>query len=330
MQGVSKSDSQRRIRKRLARRLRVGTAIALLTLAGCTDNAGPAEAKKAAEATAPSTITVKLDPLGGIRASDASLLAALIEERAMQPDMPFAADTKHAYAIGGAVDAGPAPTGTYLVAVLDIHSADGVSLHRIVEDSFIAQPRGMAPTRADLTRIASDAVSKLAAWHMASFGAPHIATALAPSDIGPDDNVAADAGDDDFATGSIAQSVDAASAGGRLHVDIDMAPAPGDGREALARALGDALSRRAPTSQWSEGHYLLRGEVMAAATGGEPGLSIRWQVMGEDGHVIGTVTQVNAASPSSVAFHWGPLAGEAAEAAASGVLAVLARPANGA
>lgn len=340
--GVSKADTPRRIRKRLARRLRVGVAVALLGLAGCTENTGPAEAKSAKTQSAKSAaaIEVKLTSLGGVSADDTQRLAALIEERAALPGMPFASDTRHKYAIAGAVDAGPAPAGTYFVAVLDVRDSGGAQLHRIVEDALIEGTRGMALSPADLAQLARDAVAKLAAWHMASFGGNgaggQTMAALAPGDLGPDETLAGSrvgnmGTDDDFATGSIARLADATTPGARLHFDIDMAPAPGDGREALASALGEALSRRAPTSQWNEGRYLLRGEVALAGTAtGDTGLSIRWQVMTEDGQLLGTVTQVSATGPASVAHHWGPLAGDAAEAAASGVLAVLARPAGGA
>jgi len=104
VQGVSKSDRSRRTRKRLARRLRVGTAVALLALAACTDNAGPSDTKKAQAATP--RITVKLEATGGMRASDAALLSELIATEAARPGMPFATGTQHTYAIGGAVDAG--------------------------------------------------------------------------------------------------------------------------------------------------------------------------------------------------------------------------------
>lgn len=337
--GVSKADTPRRIRKRLARRLRVGVAVALLGLAGCTENSGPAEAKSAKTQSAKSAaaIEVRLISLGGVSADDTQRLAALIEEQAALPGMPFAGDTRHKYAIAGAVDAGPAPAGTYFVAVLDVRDSGGAQLHRIVEDALIEGTRGMALSPADLARLASDAVAKLAAWHMASFGGGgRTIAALAPGDLGPDETLAGSrvgnlGTDDDFATGSIARLTDAATPGARLHFDIDMAPTPGDGREALASALGEALSRRAPTSQWNEGRYLLRGEVALAGTAtGDTGLSIRWQVMTEDGQLLGTVSQVSATGPASVAHHWGTLAGDAAEAAASGVLAILARPAGGA
>lgn len=266
-----------------------------------------------------------------MRPSEAAILAALIEEQAMQPGMPFAtADAQHKYSIAGAVDAGPTPKGTYLVAVLDIRSPDGVALHRIVEEDLIAKGNGTGLTRSDLTLVASGAVAKLAAWHLASLAAGRTMAMREPGDMGPDARIAAGP-DDDIITGSISHGTQAESPGSRLRFDIDMGPAPGDGREALASALGDALRRRAPTPQWSSGHYIVRGEVALSATAdAEPSLAIQWQVMTDDGHLVGTVIQANAVNPARVATRWGALAGQAGEAAASGVLSLLTQPAKGA
>ncbi|KAB7739443.1 hypothetical protein F2P47_12030 [Parvibaculum sedimenti] len=284
---------------------------------------------------------MKLDSAGNMRPSEAAILASLIEEQAMQPGMPFAtADAQHKYSIAGAVDAGPTPKGTYLVAVLDIRSPNGVALHRIVEEDLIAKGNGAGLTRSDLTQVASGAVAKLAAWHIASLAAGRAMAGREPGDMGPDatgpdamgpDAMIAAGPDDDITTGSISHGTQAVSPGSRLRFDIDMGPAPGDGREALAAALGDALRRRAPTPQWNAGHYIVRGEVALSSTAdAEPSLAIQWQVMTDDGRLVGTVIQANAVNPARVATRWGTLAGQAGEAAASGVLSLLTQPAKGA
>lgn len=326
MQGVTTADHWRRARRHFARRLRVATAVLILGLAGCTDEKAPA----GAAASIP-PVKVKLATAGHLSPADAALLAALIEEQAARPGMPFAsADARHRYAIAGAVDAGLTPRGTYLVAVLDIRSAEGVALHRIVEEALIAKSGGAGLTRSDLMPVAGEAVVKLAAWHIASIQAGHALAGLEPGDLGPDATIAAGP-DTDFITGSISHHTQAASPGERLRFDIDMGPAPGDGREALASALGDALRRRAPTPQWNAGHYIVRGEVALAATANaEPSLAIQWQVVADDGRLVGTVIQANAVSPAQVAVRWGRLAGQAGEAAASGVLSLLTQPAKGA
>ncbi|MFZ2468016.1 MAG: hypothetical protein WAW54_06440, partial [Parvibaculum sedimenti] len=61
-----------------------------------------------------------------------------------------------------------------------------------------------------------------------------------------------------------------------------------------------------------------------------PSLAIQWQVMTDDGRLVGTVIQANAVNPARVATRWGTLAGQAGEAAASGVLSLLTQPAKGA
>lgn len=245
--------------------------------------------------------------------------------------MPFATgDGQRKYVIGGAVDAGATPKGTYIVAVLDIRSANGVALHRIVEDALIAKTGGNGLTRTDLLPVADEAVNKLASWHIASVQAARVMARLEPGDLEPDATVAAGP-DADFVTGSISHGAQAASPGARLRFDIDMGPAPGDGREALASALGDALRRRAPTPEWTAGHYVVRGEVALSATANaEPALAIQWQVVADDGHLVGTVLQANAVNPARVAVRWGDLAGKAGEAAASGVLSLLTQPSKGA
>jgi len=326
VQGVTKADHWRRTRRHFARRLRVATAIVILGLAGCTEEKAPAGASAST-----SPVSVKLDAGGQLRSADAALLASLIEEQAARPGMPFAAaDARHRYSIAGAVDAGLTARGTYLVAVLDIRSPNGIALHRIVEEALIAKGEDTGLSRSDLLPVAGKAVDKLAAWHIASIRADHAMAALDPGDLGPDATIATGPSDD-LVTGSISRRTQAASPGARLRFDIDMGPAPGDGREALASALGDALRRRAPTPQWNAGHYIVRGEVALSSTANaEPSLAIQWQVVADDGRLVGTVIQANAVSPAKVATRWGDLAGQAGEAAASGVLSLLTQSAKGA
>lgn len=284
-------------------RRRFGLVVAVAALASCVDDASPA--RKAEPAAAP--VNVRIDALGGASPDQARLLAVLIRQNM---------DVSPAHTIVGAVDAATSAGGTYAVVVVDLKDADGTRLHRIVEDETIDRPDGTL-TQADVARLADRLSAKLAGWRGA-----------AAMDFALDDRPL-DAPSFDLATGSIRRDVHERAASAKLRFDIAMGPAPGDGTQALPRALAAALARRAPSADWGCGCYRLTGEVALASTeGGRVALSIGWLVASDEGRPIGKVTQAKALDPARIAGHWKEIADEAAETAADGVLAVVL-PAGG-
>lgn len=323
-------------RRKARRRLRVAAAIAILGLAGCIDHASPEsgtspDAAAAEEKpTAPAPVhfppsvhfNVRIDALGEANAEQARLLSVLIRQNM------GATPARDAHEIVGALDAAPmtageATQGLYVVAVLDLKDAGGARLYRAIGDRRVDRPGGGPLTNTDIALLADKLSAKLAAWH-----------GVLPMNFALDDTLRSTsmADEDDMATGSIRTGGirHEASSASRLHFDIAMGPAPGDGAEALSQALASALSRRAPSGDWDCGCYRLQGRVaVASAERGLTAVTIEWLVAAGDGHPLGRVVQTQKLSPESVSGRWGDLARQAAETAADGVLAVVlpSRPA---
>ncbi|HEX7776073.1 MAG TPA: hypothetical protein VF449_06055 [Parvibaculum sp.] len=302
------------LKRKTGRRLRVATAVALLGLAGCAEDAAPA---KPAAARSMSVFSFDIVPLGQADAGDTMILADLMQQEARRRKLGPAAGGGP-FRVGGVMDAASGPNGLYVVAVLDINGADGKRIHRIVDGGL--HPKGQTLEFADLQRLAANTVSKIAAWSEASNGptGSTSASAAVEADAVPYAGI-----DDTLAPSDSTGSIDAAAAfpaAPPSGFEIAMGPAPGDGADALKAALIDALRKAAPLP----GRYLLRGEVtVSTVPTGDMGVSIRWFVRTPDGRLIGTVTQEQAVSPSRIASYWGDLATDAAEPAATGILALL-------
>ena len=112
--------------------------------------------------------------------------------------------------------------------------------------------------------------------------------------------------------------------------------APGDGNEALARAIRAALRGAGVTlaEDRAGAAYVLAGRVAVdAPAGAEQRIDIRWTVSRSDGAPVGEAAQSNAVPAGSLDDKWGRLAGLAAVAAVEGIEEVLRRaetPAPGA
>ncbi len=109
-----------------------------------------------------------------------------------------------------------------------------------------------------------------------------------------------------------------------------IAGAPGDGRRALRRAMARALARAgAPLAPDLDraGLVLLGSVSVAAPRGGTQEVEVLWEVITPEGRRLGVARQANAVPAGALDGAWGPLAGTIAEAAAGGVLDLLARTA---
>lgn len=104
--------------------------------------------------------------------------------------------------------------------------------------------------------------------------------------------------------------------------------APGDGGQALARAMENALRRAQVTLADQPGDkptYLVDGKVeVARAANGQQRVKISWSLRRPDGGQIGEVNQENAVPAGSLDGPWGLTAYDIANAAAPGITALIA------
>lgn len=117
-----------------------------------------------------------------------------------------------------------------------------------------------------------------------------------------------------------------AADGGERLAFIDVAGAPGDGEQALERALSNKMLDRgfAVTGTPAVGAYEIQGMVrLAPAERGKENIRIDWTVFGPEGTRLGNVTQVKVIRKGSLDRRWGPAADAAAEAAAQDIIELL-------
>jgi hypothetical protein len=107
---------------------------------------------------------------------------------------------------------------------------------------------------------------------------------------------------------------------------IDVAGAPGDGEQALERALSDRLLDQgfAIKTMPAADAYEIQGTVrLAPAARGKENVRIDWTIFGPEGTRLGNVTQVKEIRKGSLDRHWGSAADAAAGAAAHDILKLL-------
>lgn len=105
--------------------------------------------------------------------------------------------------------------------------------------------------------------------------------------------------------------------------------APGDGREALTRAMAQALARAQvavlPGDGGGKALAVVGTVTMAPPQGGQQKVKITWTLVEPDGKQLGVVKQENAIPAGSLDRQWGDVAFAVAEAAAPGILALIAK-----
>lgn len=107
---------------------------------------------------------------------------------------------------------------------------------------------------------------------------------------------------------------------------VDVAGAPGDGEQALERALSNRLldSGFAITGTPTANAYEIQGTVrLSPAEHGRENVRIDWTVFSPEGTRLGNVTQVKEIRKGSLDRTWGPAADAAADAAAQDILKLL-------
>ncbi len=107
--------------------------------------------------------------------------------------------------------------------------------------------------------------------------------------------------------------------------------APGDGREALAKAMRTSLKRRditvaEATDDVDEDGYMVLGDVLVTDhSRAEQRITITWTVIQPDGREMGRISQSNTVPRGRLDRRWGEIALLAAEGGADGVVELLER-----
>ena len=117
-----------------------------------------------------------------------------------------------------------------------------------------------------------------------------------------------------------------ASAGDDRLAYVTVAGAPGDGEQALAKALYDALAPRGVKQANFSDTKVYEIEVIVrveADTGGKQSVKINWIVFDAEGNTLGHVSQTKSVRKGSLDKSWGPAAKAAANAASGEILGLL-------
>jgi len=317
---TAKEPSSGNWQKAGARKMRVGTAIAIFAMAACADDTASGKPARpyapTAETRQIAALTVEISALNGVPATGASLFSEMLKEEALRISLSAGGENAHVFDVTGAIGAGERDDGTYVVAVIDIGNEKGERLQRVVNDAVLPE-RGKPGTAwdsvgaEDLRRFAAATAGRIASWHAGTFTAEEI---MARGNADP------------IATGSISGTASAMEPATRF--DVSVTPAPGDGASALASELDATLSHRIRTATWiPDGQYRVEGSVVTASrSDGLTDVSIRWLVKSEDGSFLGEIEQRNALDAARIAGRWEEVARTAAEAAAEGILSVLQGP----
>lgn len=126
-----------------------------------------------------------------------------------------------------------------------------------------------------------------------------------------------------FAAGAFA--AETAASNDRLAY-VTVAGAPGDGEQALTRALYDALAARGvkEASFTDTNVYEIQVIVrLEADKGGKQTVKINWIVFDAEGNTLGHVSQSKSIRKGSLDKVWGPAAKAAANAASSEIIELL-------
>jgi hypothetical protein len=106
---------------------------------------------------------------------------------------------------------------------------------------------------------------------------------------------------------------------------LPLADLPGDGAQALPRALKLALERSGLLVVAGDADFLVAGKIaLSAAPDGDDRLSVSWTVERPDGTALGTIAQNGPVPPGRLSQAWGDIAGDIADGGADGILQVIA------
>lgn len=245
--------------------------------------------------------SLRIEPLSGAPWRPAEQLGTLLTDAAQARLLPVARDPRalSTYTVKGAATAGAGPGGTLVVVVLDVLGPGGTRVHRIVKETSLDTPP-TSISRQTLERIAAETANDLDAWYR---------TAEAPRENA------------DLKTGS----TDRTAAQTPVYL-VAVGKTPSDGGQALAAALRAALERKSTGAHLTHA-YVVRGSVTTAdAREGYTSVRIDWTVKTLDGAPLGLVSQQSDLPHGAIETGWDAIAQTTADAAADGVLELVAPP----
>lgn len=126
--------------------------------------------------------------------------------------------------------------------------------------------------------------------------------------------------------GIVLLATTAAPAAEELAAYVDVAWAPGDGKQALERAISNRLLDKGFTVTGTPqlGAYEIQGVArLFPAERGKETIRIDWTIFGPEGTRLGNVTQTKVIRKGSLDRHWGAAADAAASAALQDMMQYL-------
>jgi hypothetical protein len=107
--------------------------------------------------------------------------------------------------------------------------------------------------------------------------------------------------------------------------------APGDGNQALARALAGILPVKGIVVEATQAkaQWRIEGSIKVASGQAQDVVTLTWRVLDESGNEAGTIAQENAVPHGRLAKPWREIAGFAAEAAAEGIAQLIQQVTSG-
>ncbi len=285
--------------------------------------------------TAPET-RLALAPIIGAPANVSKTLAGELTAAMAQKNIKLAANDKAAeYVLRGYLAASPDKGGTKLAYIWDVTGKDGKRAYRIRGEELVKGKTGGDPwahvSQAVVKSVALKTADKLAQWAPKMIAAtqtkapattqPKLAANKAPTVTAPK------------TTASIQKKPVRMAAlpttGGKITaVVMPVTGAPGDGKTSLTKAIKKQLYARGIklVGKKIPGAYTVRGRVeLGKPQNGRQRIAIRWDVYDPAGKRVGTVSQKNTIPQGALDGKWGPVADQAAGAAAQGIVKLMPR-----
>lgn len=228
------------------------------------------------------------------------------------------ADKPADYTVRGYLAASQDQKSNKLAYIWDVTDKTGKRVHRILGEEVTPAKRGRDAwatfDQPALQKIAAKTATDLATWlpKQAGSGAPQPAVAAQrPAQKTTSQRSTQTAS---LRKGQVLARVPAVSG------------APGDGRKSLTLALKKQLFSKGIklTSASGANVYTVRGKVtMGKPSGGQQSVKIEWNVTDSASKSLGTVSQVNTVPKGTLDGKWGPIADNAASAAADGIVKLI-------
>ena len=293
--------------------------LAILIAGGCASGtlSGVFKSKQSKSATAP----ISFAPIIGAPTNVSSQLSGQLVAQAQKQNIPVITEKGKGaeYTVRGYLAASQDRKNNKLAYIWDVTDKSGKRVHRILgEEVTPAKPGRDAWSTFDqaaLQKIATKTATDLASWlpKQAAPDKPQPAVATQPATTKP-------------STRKKTTRVASTRKGEVLAYVPAVTGAPGDGRKSLTLAIKKQLFAKGIKLASSSGGntYTVRGKVRTSrASGGQQDIKIDWQVFDPSGESLGTVSQANKIPRGSLDKAWGPIADQAASAAADGIVKLI-------